>query len=162
MLCRRSRPGLGIQSLYELVYIFSPVPPGSFPRVTRIRLYSSVPDARGTSLLRQIVTAWTEDLFCFGHFSWNARHVAKNAARASRSSMASAPRSADQMDRAQCEGGMAPRRISRVRPASGRPGDPKPTPGSNGLCNGQPFHAQKSGRDEVTGANVLSALFSEA
>ena len=42
-----------------------------------------------------------------------------------------------------------------------RPGDPKPTAGFQRVVQRAAIHVQSSGRDEVTGANVLVALFSE-
>jgi len=45
--------------------------------------------------------------------------------------------------------------------ASERPGDPKPTAGFQRVVQRAAIHVQSSGRDEVTGANVLVALFSE-
>ena len=45
--------------------------------------------------------------------------------------------------------------------ASDRPGDPKPTAGFQRVVQRAAIHVQSSGRDEVTGANVLVALFSE-
>ena len=41
------------------------------------------------------------------------------------------------------------------------PGDPKPTAGFQRVVQRAAIHVQSSGRDEVTGANVLVALFSE-
>ncbi len=45
--------------------------------------------------------------------------------------------------------------------ATERPGDPKPTAGFQRVVQRAAIHVQSSGRDEVTGANVLVALFSE-
>ena len=45
--------------------------------------------------------------------------------------------------------------------ASDRPGDPKPTAGFQRVVQRAAIHVQSSGRDEVSGANVLVALFSE-
>src|ERR1700679_3345025 len=45
--------------------------------------------------------------------------------------------------------------------ATDRAGDPKPTAGSQRVVQRAAIHVQSSGRDEVTGANVLVALFSE-
>src|SRR5271169_5363142 len=45
--------------------------------------------------------------------------------------------------------------------ATARPGDPKPTAGFQRVVQRAAIHVQSSGRDEVTGANVLVALFSE-
>jgi len=45
--------------------------------------------------------------------------------------------------------------------ASDRSGDPKPTAGFQRVVQRAAIHVQSSGRDEVTGANVLVALFSE-
>src|SRR6202142_811325 len=45
--------------------------------------------------------------------------------------------------------------------ATDRPGDPKPTAGVQRVVERAAIHVQPSGRDEVTGANVLVALFSE-
>src|SRR6202012_366147 len=45
--------------------------------------------------------------------------------------------------------------------ATDRPGDPKPTAGFQHVVQRAAIHVQSSGRDEVTGANVLVALFSE-
>ena len=45
--------------------------------------------------------------------------------------------------------------------ASDRPGEPKPTAGFQRVVQRAAIHVQSSGRDEVTGANVLVALFSE-
>src|SRR3954470_2590503 len=45
--------------------------------------------------------------------------------------------------------------------ATYRPGDPKPTAGFQRVVQRAAIHVQSSGRDEVTGANVLVALFSE-
>ncbi len=45
--------------------------------------------------------------------------------------------------------------------ATDRPGDPKPTAGFQRVIQRAAIHVQSSGRDEVTGANVLVALFSE-
>jgi ATP-dependent Clp protease ATP-binding subunit ClpA len=42
-----------------------------------------------------------------------------------------------------------------------RSGDPKPTAGFQRVVQRAAIHVQSSGRDEVTGANVLVALFSE-
>ena len=42
-----------------------------------------------------------------------------------------------------------------------RGGDPKPTAGFQRVVQRAAIHVQSSGRDEVTGANVLVALFSE-
>ncbi len=42
-----------------------------------------------------------------------------------------------------------------------RAGDPKPTAGFQRVVQRAAIHVQSSGRDEVTGANVLVALFSE-
>ena len=42
-----------------------------------------------------------------------------------------------------------------------RPGDPKPTAGFQRVVQRAAIHVQSSGRDEVTGANVLVALFTE-
>ncbi|HYF09248.1 MAG TPA: Clp protease N-terminal domain-containing protein, partial [Acetobacteraceae bacterium] len=42
-----------------------------------------------------------------------------------------------------------------------RQGDPKPTAGFQRVVQRAAIHVQSSGRDEVTGANVLVALFSE-
>ncbi len=44
---------------------------------------------------------------------------------------------------------------------SDRAGDPKPTAGFQRVVQRAAIHVQSSGRDEVTGANVLVALFSE-
>jgi ATP-dependent Clp protease ATP-binding subunit ClpA len=44
---------------------------------------------------------------------------------------------------------------------SDRTGDPKPTAGFQRVVQRAAIHVQSSGRDEVTGANVLVALFSE-
>jgi ATP-dependent Clp protease ATP-binding subunit ClpA len=44
---------------------------------------------------------------------------------------------------------------------SDRPGDPKPTAGFQRVVQRAAIHVQSSGREEVTGANVLVALFSE-
>ncbi len=44
---------------------------------------------------------------------------------------------------------------------SDRTGDPKPTAGFQRVAQRAAIHVQSSGRDEVTGANVLVALFSE-
>jgi ATP-dependent Clp protease ATP-binding subunit ClpA len=44
---------------------------------------------------------------------------------------------------------------------SERTGDPKPTAGFQRVVQRAAIHVQSSGRDEVTGANVLVALFSE-
>src|SRR5271156_5541956 len=44
---------------------------------------------------------------------------------------------------------------------SARGGDPKPTAGFQRVVQRAAIHVQSSGRDEVTGANVLVALFSE-
>ncbi|WP_135467302.1 ATP-dependent Clp protease ATP-binding subunit ClpA [Crenalkalicoccus roseus] len=44
---------------------------------------------------------------------------------------------------------------------SERAGDPKPTAGFQRVVQRAAIHVQSSGRDEVTGANVLVALFSE-
>ncbi|MCC7427409.1 MAG: ATP-dependent Clp protease ATP-binding subunit ClpA, partial [Alphaproteobacteria bacterium] len=44
---------------------------------------------------------------------------------------------------------------------SERPGDPKPTAGFQRVVQRAAIHVQSSGREEVTGANVLVALFSE-
>ncbi len=44
---------------------------------------------------------------------------------------------------------------------SDRSGDPKPTAGFQRVVQRAAIHVQSSGRDEVTGANVLVALFSE-
>ncbi|UFN51165.1 ATP-dependent Clp protease ATP-binding subunit ClpA [Roseomonas sp. OT10] len=44
---------------------------------------------------------------------------------------------------------------------SDRGGDPKPTAGFQRVVQRAAIHVQSSGRDEVTGANVLVALFSE-
>ena len=46
--------------------------------------------------------------------------------------------------------------------ATDRPGDPKPTAGFQRVVQRAAIHVQSSGRDEVTGANVLVALFSRA
>ena len=46
--------------------------------------------------------------------------------------------------------------------ATDRPGDPKPTAGFQRVVQRAAIHVQSSGRDEVTGANVLVALFSNA
>jgi ATP-dependent Clp protease ATP-binding subunit ClpA len=45
--------------------------------------------------------------------------------------------------------------------ASERPGDPKPTAGFQRVVQRAAIHVQSSGKEEVTGANVLVALFSE-
>ena len=45
--------------------------------------------------------------------------------------------------------------------ATERGGDPKPTAGFQRVVQRAAIHVQSSGRDEVTGANVLVALFSE-
>src|ERR1700734_3062982 len=45
--------------------------------------------------------------------------------------------------------------------ATDRPGDPKPTAGFQRVVQRAAIHVQSSGRDEVTGPNVLGALFSE-
>src|ERR1700759_3845916 len=45
--------------------------------------------------------------------------------------------------------------------AAARSGDPKPTAGFQRVVQRAAIHVQSSGRDEVTGANVLVALFSE-
>src|SRR5271156_6175561 len=45
--------------------------------------------------------------------------------------------------------------------ATDRPGDPKPTAGFQRVVKRAAIHVQSSGRDEVTGANVLVSLFSE-
>src|SRR3569833_32955 len=45
--------------------------------------------------------------------------------------------------------------------ATDRPGDPKPTAGFQRVLPRAAIHVQSSGRDEVTGANVLVALISE-
>src|SRR6201747_1082795 len=45
--------------------------------------------------------------------------------------------------------------------ATDRQGDPKPTAGFQRVVQRAAIHVQSSGRDEVTGANVLVALFSE-
>src|ERR1700744_258190 len=45
--------------------------------------------------------------------------------------------------------------------ATDRPADPKPTAGFQRVVQRAAIHVQSSGRDEVTGANVLVALFSE-
>jgi len=45
--------------------------------------------------------------------------------------------------------------------ATDRPGDPKPTAGFQRVVQRAAIHVQSSGRDEVSGANVLVALFSE-
>ncbi len=45
--------------------------------------------------------------------------------------------------------------------ATDRPGDPKPTAGFQRVVQRAAIHVQSSGRDEVSGANVLIALFSE-
>ena len=45
--------------------------------------------------------------------------------------------------------------------ATERPGDPKPTAGFQRVVQRAAIHVQSSGREEVTGANVLVALFSE-
>ena len=45
--------------------------------------------------------------------------------------------------------------------ATERAGDPKPTAGFQRVVQRAAIHVQSSGRDEVTGANVLVALFSE-
>ncbi len=45
--------------------------------------------------------------------------------------------------------------------ATDRPGEPKPTAGFQRVVQRAAIHVQSSGRDEVTGANVLVALFSE-
>lgn len=47
------------------------------------------------------------------------------------------------------------------RPRRDRSGDPKPTAGFQRVVQRAAIHVQSSGRDEVTGANVLVALFSE-
>ncbi len=44
---------------------------------------------------------------------------------------------------------------------SGRSGDPKPTAGFQRVMQRAAIHVQSSGRDEVTGANVLLSVFSE-
>ncbi len=46
--------------------------------------------------------------------------------------------------------------------ATDRAGDPKPTAGFQRVVQRAAIHVQSSGRDEVTGANVLVALFSRA
>jgi len=48
-----------------------------------------------------------------------------------------------------------------ARLTTDRPGDPKPTAGFQRVVQRAAIHVQSSGRDEVTGANVLIALFSE-
>ena len=45
--------------------------------------------------------------------------------------------------------------------ATERPGDPKPTAGFQRVVQRAAIHVQSSGKEEVTGANVLVALFSE-
>ena len=45
--------------------------------------------------------------------------------------------------------------------ATERPGEPKPTAGFQRVVQRAAIHVQSSGKDEVTGANVLVALFSE-
>ncbi len=45
--------------------------------------------------------------------------------------------------------------------ATDRPGDPKPTAGFQRVVQRAAIHVQSSGKEEVTGANVLVALFSE-
>jgi ATP-dependent Clp protease ATP-binding subunit ClpA len=45
--------------------------------------------------------------------------------------------------------------------ATDRPGEPKPTAGFQRVVQRAAIHVQSSGKDEVTGANVLVALFSE-
>ena len=45
--------------------------------------------------------------------------------------------------------------------ATDRTGEPKPTAGFQRVVQRAAIHVQSSGRDEVTGANVLVALFSE-
>src|SRR5260370_20283939 len=45
--------------------------------------------------------------------------------------------------------------------ATDRPGDTKPTAGFQRVVQRAAIHVQSSGREEVTGANVLVALFSE-
>ena len=45
--------------------------------------------------------------------------------------------------------------------ATDRPGDPKPTAGFQRVVQRAAIHVQSSGKDEVSGANVLVALFSE-
>jgi len=45
--------------------------------------------------------------------------------------------------------------------ATDRPGEPKPTAGFQRVVQRAAIHVQSSNRDEVTGANVLVALFSE-
>ena len=45
--------------------------------------------------------------------------------------------------------------------ATDRPGEPKPTAGFQRVVQRAAIHVQSSGRDEVSGANVLVALFSE-
>jgi ATP-dependent Clp protease ATP-binding subunit ClpA len=45
--------------------------------------------------------------------------------------------------------------------ATDRPGDPKPTAGFQRVVQRAAIHVQSSGREEVSGANVLVALFSE-
>ena len=45
--------------------------------------------------------------------------------------------------------------------ATDRAADPKPTAGFQRVVQRAAIHVQSSGRDEVTGANVLVALFSE-
>src|SRR6202142_4110629 len=45
--------------------------------------------------------------------------------------------------------------------ATDRAGDPKPTAGFQRVVQRAAIHVQSSGKDEVTGANVLVALFSE-
>jgi len=45
--------------------------------------------------------------------------------------------------------------------ATDRAGDPKPTAGFQRVVQRAAIHVQSSGRDEVSGANVLVALFSE-
>jgi len=45
--------------------------------------------------------------------------------------------------------------------ATDRPGDAKPTPGFQRVVQRAAIHVQSAGGDEVTGANVLIALYSE-
>ena len=45
--------------------------------------------------------------------------------------------------------------------ATDRPGNPKPTPGFQRVVQRAAIHVQSAGRDEVTGADVLIALYSE-
>jgi ATP-dependent Clp protease ATP-binding subunit ClpA len=45
--------------------------------------------------------------------------------------------------------------------ATGHKGDPKPTSGFQRVIQRAVIHVQSSGREEVTGANVLVAIFAE-